>query len=184
MYYMPPVARPAREPCRGLPSNKNQETPLLKRCLAAFAAAAAIAPAGAQQPAGDYPSRPVKIVVAFAPGQSGDILARTVAESLTRVWGGKPVVVENRPGAGGAIGAQYVARSRPDGYTLLLGSTGPVSIAPQLVQTAGYDPHKDFTPVAMLINAPQIMIVTTRSPYRTVQDVIDDARRRPGQLIS
>jgi len=158
---------------------------MLKHCLVALATAAAAlaaAPARAQQPAGDYPSRPVKIVVAFAPGQSGDILARTVAESLARVWGGKPVVVENRPGAGGAVGAQYVARSAPDGYTLLLGSTGPVAIAPQLVKTAGYDPHKDFTPVAMLINAPQIMVVTTRSPYKTVQDVIDDARRRPGQL--
>ncbi|GAA4331079.1 tripartite tricarboxylate transporter substrate binding protein [Pigmentiphaga soli] len=135
----------------------------------------------AADPAASYPARPVTIVVPFAPGQSADILARMLGEALGKKWG-KPVVVENNGGAGGAVGSLIVARARPDGYTLLMGSTGPTSIAPQLSKAAAYDPRKDFAAVIALAGVPQMMLVPANSPYKSMQDVIDDARRNPGKL--
>jgi tripartite-type tricarboxylate transporter receptor subunit TctC len=129
-----------------------------------------------------YPQRPVNIVVPFAPGQTADILARVLADSLSKLWGGKPVFVVNKGGAGGAIGSLFVAHAAPDGYTLLLGSTGPTAIAPQMSKSAGYDSRKDFSAIIALAGVPQMMIVAANSRYKTMQDVIEDARARPDKL--
>jgi tripartite-type tricarboxylate transporter receptor subunit TctC len=115
----------------------------------------------------DYPTKPVTIVVPFAAGQSGDVLARILSEPLGKAWG-KTLVVENKVGAGGTIGSQFVAKAPPDGYTLLLGSSGPMAIAPNLIKTAGYDPRKDFTPIMNVAGVAQALVA--------------DAKARPGQL--
>lgn len=135
----------------------------------------------AQNPEADYPSRPVTIIVPFAPGQSADILARVLGERLGKLWG-KTVLVENKGGVGGSIGSLAAARAKPDGYTLLLGSTGPTAIAPQLSKSAGYDPRKDFTPIVAVAGVPQMMLVAVNSKYKTMQDVINDAKNNPGKL--
>lgn len=152
----------------------------LKALAAPFAALALPRAAGAEGEA-DYPARAVTIVVPFAPGQSADILARLIADSLTRMWG-KPVLVDNKGGAGGAVGSLAVVRSPNDGYTLLLGSSGPISVAPQMSKTAGYDPRKDMTAIINLAGVPQMMIVAANSKYHAVKDVIAEAKRAPGKL--
>jgi len=149
--------------------------------LSAAPALARLAPALAQAADADFPARPVTIVVPFAAGQSADILARMLADSLAKLWG-KPVLVDNKGGAGGAVGSLAVVRSPADGYTLLMGSSGPISVAPQVSKTAGYDPRKDMTPIINVAGVPQMMIVAGNSKYKTVQDVIDDARKSPGKL--
>lgn len=128
-----------------------------------------------------YPAKAVTIVVPFAAGQSGDVLARILSEPLGRMWG-KSVIVENRVGAGGTIGSQFVAKAPPDGYTLLLGSSGPMAIAPNLIKSAGYDPRKDFTPIMNVAGVAQALVVPAGSKYKTVQDLVADAKARPGKL--
>lgn len=135
----------------------------------------------AQSPAADFPSRAVTIIVPFAPGQSADILARVLGEGLTKLWG-KPVLVDNKGGAGGSIGSLAAKRAAADGHTLLMGSTGPISIAPQLSKSAGYDPRKDLTAVVAVAGVPQMLIVQNESKYKSMKDVIEDARKNPGML--
>ncbi len=137
--------------------------------------------AWAQGRAEGYPSRPVTIVVPFAAGQSGDILARILSEPLSKSWG-KALIVDNKTGAGGIIGSQFVAKAAPDGYTLLLGSSGPMAIAPNLIKNAGYDPRRDFTPIMNVAGVAQALVVPANSKYKTVQDLIADAKARPGKL--
>lgn len=137
--------------------------------------------ARAQGRADAYPSKAVTIVVPFAAGQSGDVLARILSEPLSRAWS-RSLVVDNKVGAGGTIGSQFVAKSPPDGYTLLLGSSGPMAIAPNLIKNAGYDPRKDFTPIMNVAGVAQALVVPASSKYRTVQDLVADARQRPGRL--
>ncbi len=137
--------------------------------------------ARAQGRADGYPNKPVTIIVPFAAGQSGDVLARILSEPLGKAWG-KTLVVDNKVGAGGTIGSQFVAKAAPDGYTLLLGSSGPMAIAPNLIKNAGYDPRKDFTPIMNVAGVAQALVVPANSKYRTVQDLVADARARPGQL--
>lgn len=128
-----------------------------------------------------YPVKPVTIVVPFAAGQSGDVLARILSEPLGKMWG-KSVIVENKVGAGGTIGSQFVAKAPPDGYTLLLGSSGPMAIAPNLIKSAGYDPRKDFTPIMNVAGVAQALVVPAGSKYKTVRDLVADAKARPGKL--
>ncbi len=128
-----------------------------------------------------YPSRSVTIVVPFTAGQSGDILARILAESLSKIWG-KGVVVDNRPGVGGVLGSQIVMRAPADGYTLLLSSSGPMAIAPNLNVNANYDPRKDFTPIMNVAGVAQALVVPENSPFKTVQDLIKAAKASPGKL--
>lgn len=156
---------------------------LTRRQFSISAAALAGSPglAFAQNAAADFPARPVTIIVPFAPGQSADILARVLAEGLTKLWG-KPVLVDNKGGAGGSIGTLAAKRAAADGYTLLMGSTGPISIAPQLSKNAGYDPRKDLTAVVAVAGVPQMLIVQNDSKYKTMKDVIEDARKNPGML--
>jgi tripartite-type tricarboxylate transporter receptor subunit TctC len=126
-----------------------------------------------------WPARPVRVVVPFSPGGSNDVLARALAERLGTGFG-QPFVVENRGGAGGAIGADQVAKSPPDGYTLLFMSSSLTTNA--AVQRLPYDPVADFTPVAQAAVAPMIVTVGKDGPARTLADLVRIARERPGQL--
>ncbi|GAA4341834.1 tripartite tricarboxylate transporter substrate binding protein [Pigmentiphaga soli] len=144
------------------------------RGIAAFAAGlvlAACPPAMAQS----FPARPLKLVVPYTPGGAADILGRTVADGLGRRLG-QPVVVENKPGAGGAIAAKYVADSPPDGYTMLLGGTTPLVLYPLLYERQAYDARKDFTGVGMLAYSPLVLVVNARSPIRHVDEFVKASR--------
>lgn len=129
----------------------------------------------------DYPARPVTIIVPFPAGNSGDILSRTLADALSKEWG-RSVIVDNKPGAGGSVGAQYVIHAAPDGYTLLHGSSGPVAMAPHINKSAAYDPRKDFTPIMNVAGVSQAFVVRADSPFKTLRDMLDRARANPGKL--
>jgi tripartite-type tricarboxylate transporter receptor subunit TctC len=128
-----------------------------------------------------FPTRPVRIVVAFTAGGTTDIIARLVGAQLERRWG-QPVVIDNRPGAGGNIGADHVAKSPPDGYTLLVGSVGPLAVNVSLYRNMPYDPRRDFAPVTLLAGVPNVLIVRPDFPARDVAELVAEAKKRPGQL--
>lgn len=138
----------------------------------------AIALPAASQP---YPAKPVRFVVPFAAGGPTDILARLIAQKLGEALG-VSVVVDIRAGAGGTIGTELVAKSPPDGYTLLMGATSTHSIGPSLYARIGYDPIKDFAPVTLVANTPSLLAVHPALPVRSVKDLIALAKSRPGQL--
>jgi tripartite-type tricarboxylate transporter receptor subunit TctC len=141
---------------------------------------AALAFAGAAA-AQTYPSKPIHIIVPFAAGGTSDILARFIAPKLTEDWG-QPVIVENRTGANGNVAAEYVSRSAPDGYTVMLGDIGALSIAPSVYPTLPFDPVKDFTAVVMVSYSPHILAVHPSVPVSNVKELIAYAKARPGQL--
>ena len=126
-----------------------------KVIFAALAAALALCGSATSPSAQDYPNRPITLVVPFPPGGSTTIVGRTVADKMSEALG-QPIVVDNRGGAGGTIGTRGVAKSAPDGYTILLGYTGTLAIGPTLYPNAGYDPRKDFAPVGLIGNAPEL----------------------------
>jgi tripartite-type tricarboxylate transporter receptor subunit TctC len=128
-----------------------------------------------------FPDRPVRIIVPFAAGTSSDFQARMIGERMAPVLR-QPVIVENRAGAGGVVGADAVAKAAPDGYTLLLGSNGPLTNAPVLQARLPYDPDRDFAAVAMISRSPVTLSVRADSPFRTVADVVAAARAKPGDL--
>lgn len=119
----------------------------------------------------DYPNQSIKILVPFSPGGSTDLLARGVAKHMSEVWK-QPVIVENRPGAGGILALNAAAKARPDGYTLVVHSDG-YSIAPAIYSKLPYDVQKDFTPVALLARAANAVLVSANSPYKSLQQLID-----------
>jgi len=137
--------------------------------------------AGRAWAADDYPNRTIKIIGAAAAGGPTDVPARLASQILSPKLG-QPVVVENRPGAGGALGARVVATSTPDGYTLLSGNTSTLAAIPAVSETAGYDQVKDFTPIVRINEGFQILVVHPDSPWKTVKDFVDDAKARPGQI--
>ncbi|MBO9642675.1 MAG: tripartite tricarboxylate transporter substrate binding protein [Pseudacidovorax sp.] len=148
--------------------------------VTALATGALLAPAlGQAQPA--YPSKPIHIVVPFPPGGSTDVLARRIGDKLASAWG-QPVVVDNRAGAGGTVGADYVAKSAPDGYTLLMGVTGSNAIAQALYAKLPYDVVKDFAPVSMVVSAPLVLAVNPDVKVRTAQEFLALAKSKPGGL--
>ncbi|HEY6258938.1 MAG TPA: tripartite tricarboxylate transporter substrate binding protein [Xanthobacteraceae bacterium] len=134
-------------------------------------------PAGAQS----YPTQPIKIIVPAAAGGPTDIPARLSAQILPPKLG-QPVVVENRPGAGGAIGGRDVAKAAPDGYTLLAGGGAMLAVLPAMSKRAGYDPTKDFAAVAKFMDSFQVLVVHPASPWKSVRELADDARANPGKL--
>jgi tripartite-type tricarboxylate transporter receptor subunit TctC len=148
----------------------------LNRRQLAGLAGAALLPAAALAQA--FPSRPIRLVVPFPPGGSTDLLARRLGEKLA-VALGQPVVVDNRPGAGGTTGADAVAKSPPDGHTLLMGVTGSNAIAASLYPKMPYDTLRDFTPVSLLVSAPLVLAVNAGSPIKTVRDYVTAAKARP-----
>ncbi|WP_436045431.1 Bug family tripartite tricarboxylate transporter substrate binding protein [Variovorax paradoxus] len=156
------------------------ETPLFIRRLAillALALCAIQAPGFAQT----FPSRPVTLVVPFPPGGGTDTGGRVIAEQLGRRWG-QPVIVENKGGAAGQIGADFVAKSRPDGYTLLLGNIGTQAINPLLYPKLPYDADKAFAPVSLVAELPLAMMVNPAVPAKTAAEFVALAKARPGQM--
>jgi len=154
---------------------------LMKRFVAALAAViaiGAIAPVAAQ---GAYPTKPVRLVVPFPAGGTTDILARAVAQKLSETWG-QQVIVDNRPGAGGNIGSELVAKAPPDGYTLLMGTVGTHAINPSLYAKMPYDHVKDFTPVILVAGVPNVLVVNPSLPVSSVQDLIAYGKANPNEL--
>lgn len=151
-----------------------------KRWLAAAVAATAALTLPALTLAQTFPAKPVKIVVPYPPGGTNDIVVRLLAQKLGDSMG-QPFVVENKPGASGNLGAEQVARAAPDGYTLLLVTTGH-SIHPSLYKNLRYNIKTDLTPVSELTRGPMLVMVTPSLPYKTVQDVIAAAKAKPGSI--
>ncbi|OZI26382.1 ABC transporter substrate-binding protein [Bordetella genomosp. 9] len=150
----------------------------MRRLMAAAALAMGLClPAAAQT----YPGRPVTLVVPFAPGGTVNLMGRLLATRLSEVLG-QPVIVENKPGAGGSIGANFVAKAVPDGYTLLLATMGQQSIQPLLSRDLPYDPAKDFAPVALFATVPNVLAVSANTPARTVAELVAYARQNPDKL--
>jgi tripartite-type tricarboxylate transporter receptor subunit TctC len=146
------------------------------RLLIAAASALAVALAHAQ----DYPSRPIRIVVPYPPGGSADLVPRAVAEKLQTMWG-HAVMVENRPGAGGNIGAESVYRAEPDGYTLMGSPPGPLVVNQNLYRELAFEPAK-FVPVSIIAEIPNVLLVNPRLPAYRVKDIVDYAKANPGKL--
>src|SRR6476620_8592071 len=129
----------------------------------------------------NFPNRAITLVIPFAPGGSTSIVGRVIADKMSELLGEK-VVVDNRPGAGGTVGTKAVAKSDPDGYTLLLGYTGTLAIGPALYKNAGYDPRKDFAPIGPIGNAPNSLVVHPSLPAKTVAELIAHAKANPGKV--
>jgi putative tricarboxylic transport membrane protein len=150
-----------------------------RRVALAFALAGVLAAGPAR--ADDYPSHPIRLIVPYAAGGGADSVARIVAKRVGETIG-QPIVIENRGGAGSIIGTELVNKSDPDGYTLLLGQSGPISINPAIYKNLPYDPVKDFAPVSMTTSYPYIMVVSTALGVKTLQEFVALAKRRPGEL--
>ncbi len=142
--------------------------------IIAFAWAAA---AGAQ----GWPSKPVKFIVPFPPGGATDISARMIGQKLSEMWG-QSVVIENRGGAGGGVGAAEAARASPDGYTLFFPSGSVMTANQHIYAKMNYDPEKDFVPVTNVVSGPQVVVVPANSPYKSVKELVEAAKDQPGKL--
>jgi len=127
----------------------------------------------------DYPTRPVKIVIAFSPSGAIDVLGRFIAQHLSEMWG-QQIVVENRPGASGMIGTEAVSRAAPDGTTLLM--TANTYLIDAQMRKASYHPVTSFETICFLVESPAILVVNSASPYRTLADLLSAARAKPGEL--
>src|SRR4051812_22692040 len=127
----------------------------------------------------NYPNRSIKVVVPWPPGQATDIAARLVSEKLSSALG-QPLVIDNRPGAGGVIGTDFAAKSAPDGYTLLAGSSGPMTISPS-VQKVPYDPQKDFAPVSLFQTNQFVLVVHPSLPANSARELIAMLKANPGK---
>ncbi|NDP42504.1 MAG: tripartite tricarboxylate transporter substrate binding protein [Aromatoleum sp.] len=160
----------SRRPCRAARA-------LAFACLALAAALPSLAPA--QTPA--FPSKPVKLVVPFPPGGPLDVIGRSIAQKLTEAWG-QSVVVDNRPGAGGNIGADLVAKSPPDGYTVVMGALSTHAVNPSLYPTMPYDAVRDFAPITLVATTPNVLVINPSLPVNSVKELIAYAKANPGKL--
>ena len=152
----------------------------LVRALVSLVLALGIASASAQS---GYPDRQITLVVGFTAGGSTDIVTRLLAEEMRKSWG-QPVVVDNRPGAGGNIGAAMVAKARPDGYTLLVGSVGPLAINASLYANMPYDNLKDFTPISLIVHVPNMLVVNPAAmPVHSFAEFVALVRANPGKYF-
>ena len=154
---------------------------MTRAAAAALAAALAAGLPASTAHAQSYPNKPIRIVVPFAAGGTSDILARAIGPHLTLAWG-QPVIVENRTGANGNVGADYVAKSAPDGATLLLSDVGALAINPSVYVDMPFDPVKDFSPVVMVSYSPHVLAVHPSVPVASVKELIAYARANPGKL--
>jgi tripartite-type tricarboxylate transporter receptor subunit TctC len=128
-----------------------------------------------------YPNKPVRIIVPYPPGGTADIVGRTIAEMLGVIWG-QPVIVENRAGAGGTIGVDAVAKAAPDGYTMVLGVTGPLTIAPGINAQLAYDPLRDLVPITLVAAVPSLIAIHPSVPARDLKELLALAKSQPGKL--
>jgi tripartite-type tricarboxylate transporter receptor subunit TctC len=154
--------------------------PRLKTIVAACAAFLVAGSAFAQGAATTFPNKPVRLIISFTPGSATDIVGRLVAAKLSEMWG-QPVIAENRPGAGGAIGSAVVVQSPPDGYTLLANSSAHAS-NPAIYAKLPYDTLKDFTNISPLAGQPNVLIVGPQSGWKTLADFVAAAKAKPGEL--
>ncbi len=152
----------------------------IQSLLAFVAIGLAVAP-GDRALAQSYPQKPIHIVVPFAPGGITDVVARGLAQRLSEAWG-QQVVIENKPGATGQVGAEYVAKAAPDGYTLLVTADATWITNPHFYSRLPYDPVNDFVPITGLGISPQALIVNPSLPVRTLSDLVDLAKKKPGQI--
>ena len=138
----------------------------------------------AQQRSGSeqsYPAKPVRVIILVVPGGGADVTSRTVGQKLTESWG-QQVIVDNRPGGNGIVGMEIAARSNPDGYTLVLGTIGPVAVNPSLYKKLPYDSVADFDPVARAVSALNVLVVHPSVPVKSVKELIAHAKANPGKL--
>lgn len=153
----------------------------MRKFLACAALLAAIIGCASAASAAEYPTRPITLVLGFAPGGPSDVLARLITRKMEQALG-QPVVIENRPAASGAVASQSVARAPPDGYTLLLASSAMLSINPQMYSNLGYDPIKDFQPITILGTQTNVIYVHPSLPVKTLADLIAYGNANPGKL--
>jgi tripartite-type tricarboxylate transporter receptor subunit TctC len=153
----------------------------MKKALFAIAALAGVLIVTGAAAADAFPAKPVRIVVPFAAGGAIDIIVRTSAQQLSKELG-QTMVIDNRPGAGGNIGADIVAKSAPDGYTLVAGTSATHGVNPSLYAKMPYDVRRDFVPVAHIAGVPNVLVVTPASGIRSLEDLIKQARANPGKL--
>lgn len=157
----------------------------IKHCLVKLASLLLLAAVpllgGPPARAESWPDRPVRIIVPFPPGQGADIISRLIAERLSPVLG-QPVIVENRPGAGSMLGSMYVARSRPDGYTLLAAGSSALAINQYLYSKLTFDPRKDFDPIVQLVAIEYVLVARPTLNVKTASELIDLARREPNKI--
>jgi tripartite-type tricarboxylate transporter receptor subunit TctC len=151
------------------------------RCAVLMALIAAVSAGAAPAAAQTYPSRPITLVVPFPPGGSATIIARIIADKMSEGLG-QQIVVDNRGGAGGSIAARQVAKSAPDGATLLLAFTGTLAVSPLIFVNVGYDPRKDFAGIGLIGMAPSVLAVNPSVPARSVADLIGIAKAEPGKI--
>jgi tripartite-type tricarboxylate transporter receptor subunit TctC len=144
-----------------------------------IALALSLAPAAAS--AQEYPAKAIRMVVPFAPGGTSDIIGRTLGQRLNEAWK-QPVVIDNRVGVAGSLGAANAAKSQPDGYTLLVGNVGPVAINNSVYKTTGYDPLKDFTPIILSVTAPQIVVVHPSVPAKNFREFSNVVKAHRGKI--
>ena len=151
---------------------------ILRRLAPLFAALACLAFAAAPTRAQDYPNRIVRIVVAFPAGGPTDFVARVLADKLKGILG-QNVIIENKPGANAAIGAEFVAKSDPDGYTLFFTTAGAVAVNPHMRPNLPYDPVKDFAPISLIVNTMEVLVVRSDTPMKSAADLVALAKSRP-----
>jgi tripartite-type tricarboxylate transporter receptor subunit TctC len=153
----------------------------MMRRRAALALALALPGASGAAWAADYPAKPVKIVVPYAPGGGADSVARIVAKKVSENVG-QAIVIENKGGAGAILGTDQVAKAEPDGYTLLLGQSGPISINPAVYKSLPYDPVKDFAPITMTTAYPYVLVVNSELPAKTLHELVALAKSKPDSM--
>ena len=159
---------------------RNRTPPAVVRAVAIALCALAACNASAQ---GSYPNRPITLVVGFSAGGTTDIIARLIADEMRKTWG-QPVVIDNKPGAGGNIGAAMVANAKPDGYTLLIASVGPLAINPSLYAKMPYDNLRDFTPVSLIVHVPNMLVVNPAAmPVTSFAEFVALVKAHPGKYF-
>jgi tripartite-type tricarboxylate transporter receptor subunit TctC len=151
------------------------------RTLLAAAALAISIPASAHAQASDYPNRAVQVFVPFAAGSASDVITRVLLNSVQTALG-QPFVVDNRPGAGGNSGTASAARATPDGYTLVMSTSGPLAANKALFKSLGYDPQKDLEPICLFASMPNVVVINSKLPPKTLKELIDYAKAHPKQL--
>jgi tripartite-type tricarboxylate transporter receptor subunit TctC len=151
----------------------------VSKVFAALVLALGVAGTAAAQ---DYPTKPIRIVVPYAPGGATDILARQISGGLGEQLG-QPIVIDNRAGAGGGIGTAIVAKAAPDGYTLVFGNIGPNAIFPAIYPTLSYDPEKDFAPICNVVNTPLILVTRPQTPVKNVRELIAYGKANPNKVF-
>jgi tripartite-type tricarboxylate transporter receptor subunit TctC len=154
---------------------------LSRRLITATAVAALLAFSSSAQAADDYPNKTIKLILPAAAGGPTDVPAR-LASQILQAKLGQPAVIENRPGAGGALGARVVANAAPDGYTLLMANTSTLAVIPAVSASAGYDPVKNFVPIVRMTESFQILVVNAESRWKTLKDFVDDCKANPGKI--